>query len=132
MNGQLMEVRYNLYTALQYLRSTTQPQRLWIDALTINQDDFPERNQQIQTMGQIYKNSHETIVWLREEKDSDRHALNLLHVCDGLANDDTVTMEEKYIHISNSIFQRDESNIENMISSLHRLCNFDLLRTEHD
>ena len=121
MNDQLIEVRYNLYMALQYLRDTTQPQTLWIDALAINQDDTPERNQQIQIMGQIYKNSHETVVWLREEKGSDRHGLNLLHLCDGLANDDTVTMEEKYIRISNSIFQNDESKAEDMIGSLHGL-----------
>ena len=121
MNDQLIEVRYNLYMALQYLRDTTQPQTLWIDALAINQDDTPERNQQIQIMGQIYKNSHETVVWLREEKGSDRHGLNLLHLCDGLANDDTVTMEGKYIRISNSIFQNDESKAEDMIGSLHGL-----------
>lgn len=52
-------------------------------------------------MGQIYKNADQTLVWLREEMDSDKHALSLLHLRDILANDHTTTVEEKHLRISN-------------------------------
>lgn len=118
VNGQLIKVRHNLYTALQYIRDTTEPQSLGIDALTINQEDIPERNQQVKIMGQIYKNSDKTLVWLREEMDSDKPALSLLHLCDILANDPTTAEEEKLLRISNSIFRSEESKPEDMASSL--------------
>jgi hypothetical protein len=62
VNGHSVPVRQNLYTALQYLRDENEPQVFWIDALCINQEDVPERNQQVQIMGQIYKGAAETVV----------------------------------------------------------------------
>ena len=118
INGRAMRVRDNLFRALLYLRHTSRTQKLWIDALSINQDDISERNQQVRIMGQIYKNSHLTAVWLREEEESDAHALNLLHLCDALAKDDTLTMDAKYIRISDSIFKVGSANTDNIISSL--------------
>ena len=118
INGRAMRVRYNLFMALLYLRHTSRTQTLWIDALTINQDDVSERNQQVRIMGQIYKNSHETVVWLREENEIDTHALNLLHLCDVLAEDNTLTMEARYIRISDAIFKDDPTDTDNIISSL--------------
>lgn len=36
----------------------------WIDAISINQDDIPERNHQVQMMADIYSNAAFVMVWL--------------------------------------------------------------------
>jgi hypothetical protein len=36
----------------------------WIDAICINQDDIPERNSQVQMMGDIYTNATFVMIWL--------------------------------------------------------------------
>ncbi|KAG5655145.1 hypothetical protein KAF25_001918 [Fusarium avenaceum] len=37
---------------------------VWVDALCISQNDLAERSQQVQLMGDIYKQAVETIIWL--------------------------------------------------------------------
>jgi len=37
---------------------------LWVDAICINQDDIPERNDQVLLMGDIYRNATSVISWL--------------------------------------------------------------------
>jgi hypothetical protein len=124
INGRPMRVRYNLFMALLYLRHMSHTQTLWIDALSINQDDISERNQQVRIMGQIYKDSQLTVVWLREEEEeSDSHALNLLHLCDVLAKDNSLAMEAKCLRISDSFFKDDPANTDNIISSLCGILN---------
>lgn len=59
----------NLYKALLHVRYQQQRRLLWVDAISINQDDIPEKNAQVQLMGQIYKRSH-VVVWLGEEQES--------------------------------------------------------------
>ena len=41
---------------------------LWIDQLCINQDDIPERNRQVQLMGEVYSRSMRTLVYLQVEE----------------------------------------------------------------
>lgn len=57
-------VTINLQQALSALRSATESRRFWIDAICINQDDLEERSFQVGLMGQIYRRSKETFVWL--------------------------------------------------------------------
>jgi hypothetical protein len=121
INGRPMRVRYNLFTALLYLRHTSHTQTLWIDALTINQNDISERNQQVRIIGQIYKGAFLTIVWLREENESDIHALKIIKLCNVLAKDNSITTEAKYHRISDSIFKDDPSNTENILTSLRAI-----------
>ncbi|KAI7687429.1 hypothetical protein KC353_g20281, partial [Hortaea werneckii] len=44
----------------------SEPRRLWIDAICINQRDVAERNQQVAMMSDVYRNSSQTLVWLGE------------------------------------------------------------------
>jgi hypothetical protein len=37
---------------------------MWIDQLCINQEDTPERNDQVSIMGKIYRGAAQVIVWL--------------------------------------------------------------------
>ncbi|KAG8160327.1 hypothetical protein KVR01_009863 [Diaporthe batatas] len=51
---------------------------IWIDAVCINQDDFPERNSQVQIMGSIYRSATRTISWLGPDDDQSESALTTL------------------------------------------------------
>ncbi|KAL9561256.1 hypothetical protein ACKAV7_014611 [Fusarium commune] len=63
-NGSAKDAGKNLRLALQNIRYSTLPRIIWVDALCINQDDLAERSQQVQLMGDIYKQAVETIIWL--------------------------------------------------------------------
>jgi hypothetical protein len=57
----------NLYHALVALRRASQePQRLWIDAVCINQSCLLEKKNQIRHMSQIYISALNVIIWLGE------------------------------------------------------------------
>jgi len=68
LNGVLIEVRENLWQALYHLRSSNTELVLWVDAICINQNNIPERNQQVTRMGTIYGSAKEVIVWLGPEE----------------------------------------------------------------
>ncbi len=41
---------------------------LWIDAISINQNDVPERNSQVELMGDIYTSAVQVIIWLGNDE----------------------------------------------------------------
>ena len=94
LNGQRLDVTPNLHFALINLRRTftrrynklhlasSDPRRLWIDAICINQQDFDERNTQIRLMRSVYANATEVIVWLGEEADNSLVAMEMVRALD--------------------------------------------------
>ena len=72
LEGIQVQVRKNLWQALYYLRSANTELCLWIDALSINQDDVKERNNQVSMMGHIYNKAVEVFVWLGPESNSSK------------------------------------------------------------
>ena len=64
LNGAEFRVAQNLFDALQFLRQEPDRAPLWIDAISINQADVPERNRQLQMMPYIYFRADTTLVWL--------------------------------------------------------------------
>jgi hypothetical protein len=64
MNDIKTAITSNLESALRHLRLPDREQRLWIDALCINQHDIAEKSQQILLMRDIYATAHQVIVWL--------------------------------------------------------------------
>ncbi|OAL43523.1 hypothetical protein IQ07DRAFT_580167 [Pyrenochaeta sp. DS3sAY3a] len=50
--------------ALRHLRYPDKPRTLWVDAISINQDDLLERSQQVNRMGSIYTYAQRVVVWL--------------------------------------------------------------------
>ncbi|KAI1122353.1 heterokaryon incompatibility protein-domain-containing protein [Nemania abortiva] len=64
LGGHDMPLRHNLALALRYLRSTSQPLTLWVDAVCINQDDIVERNAQVALMASIYSRAAAVVTWL--------------------------------------------------------------------
>ncbi|KAF8851511.1 hypothetical protein BDZ45DRAFT_601373, partial [Acephala macrosclerotiorum] len=57
-------VTSNLLAALVRLRSGIMTAYIWIDAISINQDDYVERNHEVLKMGQIYNSASRVIIWL--------------------------------------------------------------------
>ncbi|KAF2131097.1 HET-domain-containing protein, partial [Dothidotthia symphoricarpi CBS 119687] len=51
------------------IRSQVRPRYLWIDQISINQQDTNERNTQVRFMGNIYQNASQVLVWLGQQSD---------------------------------------------------------------
>lgn len=54
----------NVQSMLDYLRPYYGRRAIWIDTICINQSDTAERNSQVSSMGNIYRECMRTIVWL--------------------------------------------------------------------
>jgi hypothetical protein len=87
LSGHSFNVTENLHSALNYLRYSDRSRVLWIDAICTNQTEIPERNQQVQHMGEIYRHAKRVVVWLCESTQATEQGLNfLVEVKDYLAS----------------------------------------------
>lgn len=64
LNGEQFTVRANLWNFLQQMHHEGANSLFWVDAVCINQDNIPERNQQVVMMAEIYAQAEQVIVWL--------------------------------------------------------------------
>ena len=71
-------IRPNLHAALNQLRFSDRPRRLWIDAICINQDDSGEKNAQVSLMAEVYSRATSVCVWLGEASEDSNLALNFI------------------------------------------------------
>jgi len=70
VNGHEHQITTNLADFLQRMRQKMEnPELLWIDALSINQNDIEERNHQVPLMRTIYKSAERVIAWLGEAEE---------------------------------------------------------------
>jgi hypothetical protein len=67
LDGKIFQVTENLFSALNHLRFEDRPRVLWIDAICIDQDSIKERNHQVASMGEIYGNCREVVIWLGDK-----------------------------------------------------------------
>lgn len=67
VNGHEISITSNLYDALEYLRDALPDEKLWIDAIVINQADIPEKNYQLFILPDIYKRAKGVVSWLSKE-----------------------------------------------------------------
>ena len=94
-------VTVNLFAALQRLRNALLDRLLWIDAICINQDDIPEKENQIPLMRMIYRSAGKVIVWLGAEAEKSDGALKFIRLMaevreDGIEGyDDVYNSEEE-------------------------------------
>jgi hypothetical protein len=75
-----MKIGLNLHTALQHLRYPDRPRLLWADAICINQNDVPERNQQVQIMGDIYSKARRSLIWFGQETEDVKDSFELIRL----------------------------------------------------
>ncbi|KAH7305725.1 heterokaryon incompatibility protein-domain-containing protein [Rhexocercosporidium sp. MPI-PUGE-AT-0058] len=81
LNGQEIDVQRNLEGALRVLSSRAEfhgQYRLWVDALSINQNDSVEKSTQIKKMRTIYGNARAVIGWLGPEGSESGKAIDLI------------------------------------------------------
>ncbi|KAF1850470.1 HET-domain-containing protein, partial [Cucurbitaria berberidis CBS 394.84] len=60
----LAKLQQNALTALMELAEEDSVLTIWIDAISINQDDSNERSSQVAMMDLIYQNAEEVIAWI--------------------------------------------------------------------
>jgi hypothetical protein len=77
-SGLRAEIGPSLHSALHHLRKPDCDIFVWADALCINQEDIPERTQQVRMMGDIYAAANTTAIWLGEESDEVKMAFGWL------------------------------------------------------
>jgi hypothetical protein len=65
-----------LESALRHLRYENQQRVMWIDAICINQQDYEERNAQVQLMGDIYAKAQQVAVWLGSRDEASDNAMD--------------------------------------------------------
>ncbi|KAK3300137.1 heterokaryon incompatibility protein-domain-containing protein [Chaetomium fimeti] len=80
-NGSTVKMPRNLESALRRLRYTDRPRHVWADSVCINQQDIPERGQQVSIMRNIYLSSERVLVWLGLDE-HDEAATAFAAVCD--------------------------------------------------
>jgi hypothetical protein len=80
VNGFSFQITRNLDHALRHLRAPSGggARRLWIDAISINQTDIHEREQQVQRMRTIFQSAKQIIAWLGNESEDSNIAMDFL------------------------------------------------------
>ena len=63
VNGMRFSVRQKLFRFLELARKLEMKDRLWIDAICIDQDNVLERNHQVQQMAEIYRHAKHVLVY---------------------------------------------------------------------
>jgi hypothetical protein len=71
-------IRKNLAEAIRTMRRNGGIFPIWIDALSINQDDVVERGRQVPRMGKIYDNAIRVYSYVGEPTDDTEQALDFM------------------------------------------------------
>ena len=73
-----LPITKNLFDMLQRLRSPEKSLRLWVDAISINQANAAEREDQVFIMKSIYTNAQKVLIYLGEPNETTPSAIQLL------------------------------------------------------
>jgi hypothetical protein len=71
---QRLPVTSNCTKAIRRLRHHEKTVLLWIDAISVNQEDLNERQIQVSKMSEIYRLAHHVVAYIGEETDTDYSA----------------------------------------------------------
>jgi hypothetical protein len=71
-------IRKNLADAIRILRMKQAIVPLWIDAISINQEDAVERSRQVRRMGEIYDNAMSVYSWVGPKTNDTDEAIDLM------------------------------------------------------
>ena len=101
-NGRFLDVTQNLYDFLKQAkhgRSLDSEDKIWIDAVCINQNSLKERSAQVRLMGDIYRSAKSVIVWLGAcaAKES-QYAIELLQRISTTSTEKLNTLKQLQIH----------------------------------
>jgi hypothetical protein len=90
-DGSYLKVTLNLARALRDLCHCSETKYLWIDQLSIQQEDTKERSQQVQAMGRIYRDSRRVLIYLHLPDATETHLQSLFD----LLNESTQPLSSK-------------------------------------
>lgn len=71
-----LKVTRSLAEALPYLRDEEKPRKLWIDQITVNQQDLEERSSQVKRMAETFRLASRVVVWLGPESSDSNVAVD--------------------------------------------------------
>lgn len=77
-NGQTLSITSSLFRVLKYLRGAEE-RLLWIDQISIDQNNDREKGQQVAMMKEIYRYAKQTVAWLGDTFESTSRAFDTLH-----------------------------------------------------
>jgi Heterokaryon incompatibility protein (HET) len=92
INGRQFEVRKNLWDFLNHARKFSPSRVFWIDAICIDQNNIPEKNQQVQRMGCIYRQADEVLVWLGSATKELAHLMQRITEYVGMGSDEMLAV----------------------------------------
>jgi Heterokaryon incompatibility protein (HET) len=88
-SNKVIALTSSLSGALRRIRRHDHPRRIWVDQLSINQDDKDERSKQVQFMNTIYRNATHVLVWLGDDPNNEAYdAFQLMHSLDQTFKDE--------------------------------------------
>ena len=64
INDTTVQIRHNLFNFLLQLRSHSQRDPLWVDAISISQTDLVEKGQQVSIIGEIFRAARSVLIWV--------------------------------------------------------------------
>jgi hypothetical protein len=96
VNGKVMAISSNLESALEHLRSTREPRKLWIDAICIDQGNMRERSHQVLLMKRIYLRAERVLIWLGPQDTDSDLAFDVVEALSSKANPETLDRVNKY------------------------------------
>jgi hypothetical protein len=142
VDNQYVSIRPNLESLLRNLQDPHEDIILWVDALSVNQDDNVEKSIQVPQMTSIYAEAVNTIVWLGPGDESSNTILRDLdvlgqslceiHVLEAFANLVKLSNEENIepyqeasarvdALVENSLHSQEENALD-MMSGFQKLC----------
>ena len=115
LNGFPVKIPRSAAEVLRRFRLPGAPRRLWIDALCINQEDVPERGEQVGLMAAVYSQCTRCLIWLgTDDKGTASKAFdtvnNVLRVVKEAKEDSTNPMLQMFamfseLDIARSVFK---------------------------
>lgn len=102
-----VSVNANLYDALMAVREPDNAILVWIDGLSIDQENKIERAKQVQLMDKIYQQATCVAIWLGREADDSGRAIQLLkHTVAPATSEWTSLLEQRDLKALRSLFRR--------------------------
>jgi len=84
----------NLQNALKFLRYAQEDRPLWVDALSINQEDVEERSSQVRMMSQIFQTVRSVCIWLGGASEGSDLAMDFIAQVVDFAKLDSLVQDE--------------------------------------
>ncbi|RDW79872.1 hypothetical protein BP6252_04510 [Coleophoma cylindrospora] len=95
-DSRIIHITKNVQDVLRRLRETTYSRALWIDSISIDQNNYGEKAVQVRSMDKTYQEARRVIVWLGEDNNSGESVIRVLRsMRDQKVND---LLQRQFLH----------------------------------